>query len=901
MWRYLVTTVVWMGGLGLALPSDVPAGHWARQALERVLQLGLLSGYPDGLFRGEQALSRYQAAAMASRLLQTIEHELERRGHSPTLAALDPVTLVALSHASQELQQGLTGLEQRLQSLETLVRGSLLAQQHLAATPLLPTSPQAMQRWAAALPELGPEPIVSLSSFGDVPAGHWARQALESLAQQGLLRGYPEGRFAGDQPLSRYEAAQLIYQVVQRLGGGMGPAPGSYSLLQQALQELAGELSRLGLRVEALERQPGVLALPPLLVPEGGDPLALADLVASIREAAQTGYAAFMQGEALAVRLQGLNERLAPLEQTAQTLNTLGSLALALGVQVSQNLERLERAEQSISQMGERLERQAAAHKALEEQLTRQLQQQTDQLRELQQNQLQVGLVAALDYRGASAPQGNLELGPLWGQPSDLTPRQESYLGLQLSGAFSTGNLQIRRATALLHWQPLEQSFEVPQFDLQGRLGKQNLHLQWLPQANFRLADYLLDRPESATLKLQLTGPAGLELTSYLGEQHAGLRLDLKGDPLQLGLAIANQLEGIGVSLEVGVGRPELYLRAAASQTATTPLAAHVQAGFSLPWARFMANYRNIPAAAPGTAPYTPGQEGYGLEAVFRLSPLVLGVFLDARPQTEQQAQGIALSWQLGQGQLEAYYNQALGQNQPQYSLDQPQQVGYDAASGRWGSNLGLRAHYQDNQTQLGAGYRTSTSTPSLWNRSDLEGYARFTLTWGSLGLTPFARMHLYADTAQPGSDYQNYKAGLMVKATRLLGPMGLEATLARRVSQGEQLAEESLLRLGLVLQEIPLPGQLSLGYGWYQGGWPTLEHGLEDVLIDGLYNGVRYGPQNISPEMRALEGIYLSYQWETLRLLLARYWQTLQGSSQVQTGHQFQLRYRLQPSTNAE
>ena len=64
MWRSLTVMMGLWGGLALGVPVDVPAGHWARQALERVMQLGLLTGYPDGLFRGEQALTRYQAAVL---------------------------------------------------------------------------------------------------------------------------------------------------------------------------------------------------------------------------------------------------------------------------------------------------------------------------------------------------------------------------------------------------------------------------------------------------------------------------------------------------------------------------------------------------------------------------------------------------------------------------------------------------------------------------------------------------------------------------------------------------------------------------------------------------------------------------------------------------------------------
>ncbi|MCL6568242.1 MAG: S-layer homology domain-containing protein, partial [Meiothermus silvanus] len=44
----LLLTVLW--GAALAQFSDVPAGHWAQEAIRRLTEQGLLSGYPDGRF-----------------------------------------------------------------------------------------------------------------------------------------------------------------------------------------------------------------------------------------------------------------------------------------------------------------------------------------------------------------------------------------------------------------------------------------------------------------------------------------------------------------------------------------------------------------------------------------------------------------------------------------------------------------------------------------------------------------------------------------------------------------------------------------------------------------------------------------------------------------------------------
>jgi archaellum component FlaC len=50
---------------------DIPAGHWAQVAVEYVSKRGLINGYQDGTFRGGRNLTRYEAAAIFYRLLQS--------------------------------------------------------------------------------------------------------------------------------------------------------------------------------------------------------------------------------------------------------------------------------------------------------------------------------------------------------------------------------------------------------------------------------------------------------------------------------------------------------------------------------------------------------------------------------------------------------------------------------------------------------------------------------------------------------------------------------------------------------------------------------------------------------------------------------------------------------------
>ena len=64
-------------------------------------------------------------------------------------------------------------------------------------------------------------------NFPDVPKDHWAYSYVKSLADRGLLEGYPDGEFKGDRSMTRYEFAAIIYRALQNgapVDGNMGKA-----------------------------------------------------------------------------------------------------------------------------------------------------------------------------------------------------------------------------------------------------------------------------------------------------------------------------------------------------------------------------------------------------------------------------------------------------------------------------------------------------------------------------------------------------------------------------------------------------------------------------------------------------------------------------------------------------
>ena len=52
---------------------DVPMNHWAYDAIGQLAAHGILSGYPDGLYRGKQATTRYEMASALARALAVVD------------------------------------------------------------------------------------------------------------------------------------------------------------------------------------------------------------------------------------------------------------------------------------------------------------------------------------------------------------------------------------------------------------------------------------------------------------------------------------------------------------------------------------------------------------------------------------------------------------------------------------------------------------------------------------------------------------------------------------------------------------------------------------------------------------------------------------------------------------
>ncbi|MGV8121785.1 MAG: S-layer homology domain-containing protein [Candidatus Xenobiia bacterium LiM19] len=93
--------------------------------------------------------------------------------------------------------------------------------------------------------------------FGDVPAGHWAEDAVANLAAKGLVEGYPDGTFKGDRACSRWELAMVIARFLAKNDQEHASFATKDELeqLRSLVREFSDELEAIGVRVTSLEDQ----------------------------------------------------------------------------------------------------------------------------------------------------------------------------------------------------------------------------------------------------------------------------------------------------------------------------------------------------------------------------------------------------------------------------------------------------------------------------------------------------------------------------------------------------------------------------------------------------------------------------------------------------------------------
>ena len=94
---------------------------------------------------------------------------------------------------------------------------------------------------------------VSATPFNDVPANSWAADYIQTLAADGILAGYPNGKFLGNRPMTRNEVAVALARAIAKIQAEGGASKADLQKLARLMDAYKDELDGMGVRVTTIE------------------------------------------------------------------------------------------------------------------------------------------------------------------------------------------------------------------------------------------------------------------------------------------------------------------------------------------------------------------------------------------------------------------------------------------------------------------------------------------------------------------------------------------------------------------------------------------------------------------------------------------------------------------------
>lgn len=169
------------------------AGHWAEKQIMFLVEMGWISGYPDGTYKPNDFLTRAHAAAILSNFLAlTLTNErISFSDVDKKFWALQSIHLVAQHNIMNGTGDG-----------------------HFSPNTILTRAQMAQIIYNSGF--YSQSANNRINSFKDVDKNFWAYIAIEAMKQEGIMGGYSDSRFAPNDSTTRAQMAAIIYQLHEK-------------------------------------------------------------------------------------------------------------------------------------------------------------------------------------------------------------------------------------------------------------------------------------------------------------------------------------------------------------------------------------------------------------------------------------------------------------------------------------------------------------------------------------------------------------------------------------------------------------------------------------------------------------------------------------------------------------
>jgi hypothetical protein len=107
--------------------TDIPPDHWSRAAVRKLKEEGILEGFADGTFRGDEVITRYEIAVILAKILERLERveeslsqvEKPKKQEKTQEIKLSPEAKKSLDNLIEEFKPELEALKTQVIKLET--------------------------------------------------------------------------------------------------------------------------------------------------------------------------------------------------------------------------------------------------------------------------------------------------------------------------------------------------------------------------------------------------------------------------------------------------------------------------------------------------------------------------------------------------------------------------------------------------------------------------------------------------------------------------------------------------------------------------------------------------------------------------------------------------------------
>lgn len=158
--------------------------------------------------------------------------------------------------------------------------------------------------------------------FRDVPPGHWAAEAVRSLKESGVVKGYLDGTFRGDKVVTRYELAVLLVRFTEFFTETLSHAKENTRANSDRPKDTASALGRL--EAVSKKEEPAKILLSRGFIDQSSPLLKEPDKPATMEEVADALACISMRLIELSVPAGGSEADGAPQADNQETLSPKG-------------------------------------------------------------------------------------------------------------------------------------------------------------------------------------------------------------------------------------------------------------------------------------------------------------------------------------------------------------------------------------------------------------------------------------------------------------------------------------------------------------------------------------------------------------------------------------------------